>query len=229
MNDSTSAVIPLKGAQRMIADRMHKSLAETAQLTFHAQCQTLALTQRRGAIRDAGGKASILDLLSCYVATTLVDHPILNATLEDGEIRLHEAVNLGIAISLGNGALVAPALFNVQAMTLEMLSAARTELTTRARTGKLSVEEMVAGTFTVSNLGLTRVKYFTPILNIPQVAILGIGGVEKRLVETEDGTVEGRDFMGLSLTFDHRAVNGAPAAAFLDALCDRIERAPAVR
>lgn len=229
MSKTVGEIIPLKGMQRMIADKMHKSLTDTAQLTHHAQCQTLALNQRRAVIRDAGGRASMQDLLLYYIVATLVEHPRLNATLEDGETRLYEAVNLSIAVSLDNGMLVAPAIFSAQEMTLEALSVARAELTARARSGKLAVKEMTEGTFTVSNLGLTRVKYFTPILNIPQVAILGIGGSEQRLVKRVDGVVESLSFMGLSLTFDHRAVNGAPAATFLDALCTRIENAPAVQ
>lgn len=224
----TGAIIPLKGMRKMIADNMHKSLATTAQLTHHAQCDTTALDARRRAIRAAGGTASVQDLLIYYMVTTLVDHPALNGTLENGEIRLHTAVHLSIAISLEDGLLVAPALFDAQAMSLEALAAARRELTQRARIGKLTVPEMTGGTVTVTNLGLTRVQYFTPILNAPQIAIIGVGGREQRLVQDVDGNVETRAFMGLSLTFDHRAVNGEPAAVFLDALCQRIEQAPSL-
>ncbi|WP_435104120.1 2-oxo acid dehydrogenase subunit E2 [Arhodomonas sp. AD133] len=225
-NGSTQTVIPLKGMRGMIAEKMHNSLASTAQLTHHAECDVSALLRRRGLIREHGGTASVQDLLMYYVTATLVEHPALNGTLEDGEIRLSEAVHLSIAVSLENGLLVAPALFDAQAMSLEALATARRELTERAHAGKLSVKEMTGGTATVSNLGLTRVRFFTPILNAPQIAIVGIGGTEERLTRAPDGSIAGRPYMGLSLTFDHRAVNGAPAAAFLDALCQRIEQAP---
>ncbi|MGH8111612.1 MAG: 2-oxo acid dehydrogenase subunit E2 [Rhodanobacteraceae bacterium] len=223
----SDAVIPLRAMRKMIADKMRQSLATTAQLTHHAECDASALARRRAVVRAAGGRVSVYDLLIHYIVATLREYPVLNATLEDGEIHLHAAVNVSIAVSLDDGLLVAPAIFDAQEMTLAELSAARRELTVRARAGKLSVREMTGGTITVSNLGLTRVKYFTPILNVPQVAVIGIGGSEQRLVPTQDGSVESRAFMGLSLTFDHQAVNGAPAAAFLDALCRRIEKAPA--
>lgn len=225
-SDSLGEVIPLKGMRGMIADKMHKSLANTAQLTHHARCDVTALDRRRAAIRDAGGAASVQDILLYYLVATLREYPAVNGTLEENEIRLHDAVSLSVAVSLDGGLLVAPALFDVQAMTLENFAAARRELVARAQAGKLSVKEMTGGTFTVSNLGLTRVRYFTPILNIPQIAIIGIGGREEQLTRMADGNIESRFFMGLSLTFDHRAVNGEPAAAFLEALCRRIEEAP---
>ncbi|MBB3183281.1 pyruvate/2-oxoglutarate dehydrogenase complex dihydrolipoamide acyltransferase (E2) component [Halomonas fontilapidosi] len=93
----------------------------------------------------------------------------------------------------------------------------------QAQAGTLSVRELTGATFTVSNLGRSRAYHFTPILNVPQVAILGIGGSEARVVPDEAGGVLTAEVIGLSLTFDHRAVNGAPAAAFLDTLVERIE------
>lgn len=228
MSETSSEDIPLRGAQQMIAEKMHKSLMQAAQLTHHTQCSAFAFEQRRATIHDTGGKASVQDLVNHYLVSTLVEHPMFNATFENNTIRLHKAVHLSIAMSLDDGMLVAPALFDTQEMTLKRLSDERRELAVRARAGKLSVREMTGGTCTVSNLGLSRVKYFTPILNIPQVAIIGIGAIEQRLIKAEDGQIENYPFLNLSLTFDHRVVNGAPAAAFLDALCSRIERAPAV-
>ena len=93
----------------------------------------------------------------------------------------------------------------------------------KAQAGKLSVKELTGATFTVSNLGLSRVHHFTPILNPPQVAILGVGGIQRRLELGPSGELVEVEWMGLSLTFDHRAVNGSPAAEFLDDLCRRIE------
>lgn len=99
---------------------------------------------------------------------------------------------------------------------------ARWALIEQARAGRLGVKALTGATFTVSNLGRSRVHHFTPLLNLPQVAVLGIGGAETRAVPDSDGW-RAVEVIGLSLTFDHRAVNGAPAAAFLDALCERIE------
>jgi pyruvate dehydrogenase E2 component (dihydrolipoamide acetyltransferase) len=103
------------------------------------------------------------------------------------------------------------------------LRAARQDLAVRARANKLSVTEMTGGTFTISNLGLTRVEHFTPIINAPQICILGIGRMTDRAVRGPDGGIELRPHVGLSLTFDHRALDGAPAGDLLTAICAEIE------
>lgn len=224
-NKLTDRVIPLRAMRKMIADKMRESLTTTAQLTHHAACDGTVLAARRAALKDAGSEVSVQDLLLHDIIATLRQHPALNATLEQGEIRMSESVHLSVAVALDDGMLVAPAIFDAQAMSLDALAAARRDVTARARTGKLSVKEMTGGTITVTNLGLSRVHFFTPILNVPQVAIIGIGGRVEKLVQTSDGKLESRSFIGLSLTFDHQAVNGAPAADFLTALCRRIEGA----
>lgn len=215
--------IPLKGMRGMIAARMLQSLQTTAQLTHHASAGLGAVEALRSRCREQGQAVpSLQDLLLRLVVQTLADFPALNATLEENRIVRHAAVNLGLAIPLPDDLLVAPALFDAQNLSLGQLPEVRRTLTERAQAGKLGVRELTGATFTVSNLGRSRVHHFTPILNVPQVAILGIGGMERRAVPSSQGWQE-EAFIGLSLTFDHRAVNGAPAAAFLDALCERIE------
>ena len=215
--------LPLKGMRKMIAAKMSESLQTAAQLTHHAECELTALQARRAALKAAGSQASLQDLLLHAIVQTLGEHPALNATLQDNLITRHAAVHLGLAIPLPDDLLVAPALFDAEHLDPDGLAGARRALTDKALAGKLSVRELTGATVTVSNLGLSRVHYFTPILNVPQVAIVGIGGVQQRLQRGADGSLVERDFIGLSLTFDHRAVNGGPAAAFLDALCERIE------
>jgi pyruvate dehydrogenase E2 component (dihydrolipoamide acetyltransferase) len=149
----------------------------------------------------------------------------MNGTLAEGAVHLSAAVHLGVAIALPGNLLVAPAIFNAGAMDLQARVAARRDLAERARTNRLTVPEMTGGTFTVSNLGLSRVRYFTPILNTPQIAILGIGRMQEVACRGEDDRIIWRTSMGLSLTFDHQAVDGAPAAAFLSDLCASIEEA----
>lgn len=215
--------LPLKGMRKMIAAKMSESLQTAAQLTHHAECELGALQARRAALKAAGTQASIQDLLLHAVVTTLKAHPALNATLEDNQITRHPAVHLGLAIPLPDDLLVAPALFDADRLDAEGLAEARRALVAKAQAGKLSVRELTGATVTVSNLGLSRVRFFTPILNVPQVAIIGIGGVQRRLERDAAGELLEREYLALSLTFDHRAVNGAPAADFLDALCACIE------
>ncbi|MBF8221240.1 2-oxo acid dehydrogenase subunit E2 [Halomonas sp. 328] len=221
--DGATAPIKLRGMRGMIASKMLQSLQQSAQLTHHASARLDALQALRRHCREAGLPVpSLQDLLLRLTVQTLGDFPALNATLEENCITRHTAVHLGLAIPLPDDLLVAPALFDAQALRLGELPEARRTLTEQARNGGLGVKALTGATFTVTNLGRSRVHHFTPLLNLPQVAILGIGGVESRAVPDSDGW-RAVEVIGLSLTFDHRAVNGAPAAAFLDALCARIE------
>ncbi|MBA4690831.1 2-oxo acid dehydrogenase subunit E2 [Stutzerimonas stutzeri] len=219
--------VPLKGMRKMIAAKMLESLQTTAQLTHHAECRLDALKARRAELKAAGSAVSVQDLVLLKVIETLKAHPGLNATLADEVIHHHAAVHLGLAIPLPGDLLVAPALFNAEQLDGEELCQARKALVDKALASKLSVKELTGATFTVSNLGLSRVHHFTPVLNPPQVAILGIGGVQRRLELSASGALVEVEWLGLSLTFDHRAVNGAPAADFLDDLCRRIEEGAA--
>ncbi|MEN2503901.1 2-oxo acid dehydrogenase subunit E2 [Stutzerimonas stutzeri] len=219
--------VPLKGMRKMIAAKMLESLQTTAQLTHHAECRLDALKARRAELKAAGSAVSVQDLVLLKVIETLKAHPGLNATLADEVIHHHAAVHLGLAIPLPGHLLVAPALFNAEQLDGEELCQARKALVDKALASKLSVKELTGATFTVSNLGLSRVHHFTPVLNPPQVAILGIGGVQRRLELSASGALVEAEWLGLSLTFDHRAVNGAPAADFLDDLCRRIEEGAA--
>lgn len=217
-------VIPLRGMRGMIADNMRRSLDQAAQLTHHAECNASALLATKKRLAEQGIKVSVEDLVAEAVVTTLAKHPHLNGRVEDKEIRLHEPVHLSFAMALPGNLLAAPTLFNAQQLSLADRSSARRELAARARTGKLTVPEMTGGTFTLSNLGLSRVQFFTPIINLPQIAILGIGETRQRPWVQPDGSLRVCPLMGLSLSFDHRAVDGAPAAAFLTDLCNLIER-----
>ncbi|MBY4675023.1 dihydrolipoamide acetyltransferase family protein [Marinobacterium arenosum] len=217
-------VIPLRGVRGMIADNMRKSLDEAAQLTHHADCDATALFETKDRLAEQGVKVSIEDLIAQAVVAALGRHPELNGRVEQGEIRLSSRVHLSMAMALPGNLLVAPAIFDACELPLMERSAARRDLLQRARSGKLSVTEMTGGTFTISNLGLSRVRHFTPIVNLPQIAILGIGETRRKPWVMKDGRIAVRRIMGLSLSFDHRAVDGAPAAAFLSDLCEQIEQ-----
>ena len=221
--DSGDQVLKLSGMRGMIAGKMLESLATTAQLTHHAECDATGLLVRKSQLKEKGVKASVEDVLIDAVVATLAKHPGLNGTLKDKEITLAGKINLGVAIALPGDLLVAPAILDAGSMTLEQRVAARRDMAERARANKLSVTEMTGGTFTMSNLGLSRVRFFTPILNAPQLAILGVGQTALR-PWVHNGEIKPRSVMGLSLTFDHRAVNGAPAGDFLTDLCAAIEQ-----
>lgn len=222
--DVPDRVIPLSGMRGMIASKMKESLSSSAQLTHIAECDASALNAAKALLAERNVRASVEDLLIHAVIASLRKHPNLNARLEENSVRVPSGMNISCAIALPGDLLVAPTILNADSMSLEQRIEARRDLVERARTNKLSVKEMTAGTFTISNIGLSRVRFFTPILNMPQVAILGVGETALRPWVVADGKIEPRPIMGLSLTFDHRAVNGAPAGNFLTDLCQSIEQ-----
>ena len=174
-------------------------------------------------LADAGTKVSVEDLLMLAVIRALKKNPDANGRVEGKEVHLSDAIDLCVAIALPGNLLVAPAIFGAGDMDVSGLRTARQDLAARAKTNKLSVKEMTGGTFTVSNLGLPRVEHFTPIINAPQICILGIGKLTDRAVRAGDGGIELRPHVGLSLTFDHRAIDGAPAGDLLTSICEEIE------
>lgn len=138
--------------------------------------------------------------------------------------QIHTEHNINVAISVAGG-LVAPTLRDVGSKSVEAISLERRELVAKAKSARLTPSEMREGTFTISNLGLRNIQFFTPIINRPQLAILGIGKITPRAALHTDGKVISRPMLGLSLTVDHRVIDGDPAGLFLSTLSDYVERA----
>jgi pyruvate dehydrogenase E2 component (dihydrolipoyllysine-residue acetyltransferase) len=199
--------VRLEGMRKAIARNMTESLREMAQLTLHRMVDTAMLTQFRTHARDL--QPSINHLVLACVARVLTKHPSVNATLENDTISRWRCVHLGMAVAVSEGLFV-PVVRNADTLSLEALGGETTRLLKLAREGRLTIADMQGATFTVSNLGGLGVDAFTPIINPPQVAILGVGRIF-------GGS------MTLSLTIDHRALDGAPAAEFLRDLAEMLE------
>jgi pyruvate dehydrogenase E2 component (dihydrolipoamide acetyltransferase) len=167
-----------------------------------------------------GLRLTYTDLLIQEVAALLGEHGLLNAALMDDRIVVSEEVHMGFAVALEDG-LIVPVIRDAHRKSLGDIVRERVELAGKAQAGTLSLEEIEGGTFTISNLGSFGADAFTPIVNPPQCAILGLGRIVEKPVAT-DGEVVIRPTMWLSLTFDHRLVDGAPAARFLHALAERL-------
>ena len=215
--------VPMSGVRRAIARSMHASLSEMAQLTLNASFDATALLEYRKQLKagaEAMGlsKISLNDMVMYAVSRVLPEHPAINATLTDNTLRIYKHANLGLAVDTERGLLV-PTIFATDTLSLSRLAASNKAAAAKARDGALTPDEMSGASFTVTNLGSLGVESFTPVINPPQVAILGVCATVNRL--RDDGTVY--PAMGLSLTFDHRAVDGAPAAKFLKALCTALE------
>ena len=217
---------PLKGVRRIIAERMRNSLATTAQLTFNGSApaaQLVALRNRFKASDPQRGLAEVTvgDLVNYVVAQVVPRFPALNAHLVDGSLKMFEQLNLGLAVDTPRGLLV-PVIRNASGLSLAALSVESKRLAAACIAGTVKAEELTGATFTVSNLGALGVESFTPVLNAPEVGILGVSAIVPRPVLGPDGTVKIELRIGLSLTIDHQVIDGAPAARILKAIADGI-------
>ncbi|MBM3979280.1 MAG: 2-oxo acid dehydrogenase subunit E2 [Planctomycetes bacterium] len=216
--DVTSSKTSAKphAARAVIAARMMESRATTAPVTLTSLVDATNLVNLRAQFKAAGGDVpSYTDILFKLVAVALQKHPALAARWTDAGIVPAASIDIGFAVDTDAGLLV-PVVRDVPALGLRAVAARTKELIDRARGGTLSARDM-GGCFTITNLGAFGIDAFTPIINPPECAILGIGRIERRPVMDGDRVV-GRDQLTLSLTFDHRIVDGAPAARFLQAL-----------
>jgi pyruvate dehydrogenase E2 component (dihydrolipoamide acetyltransferase) len=223
-------VIPVDATRRTIAERMMRNAHGTAPVTlmtsidatnlFNLRQQFEAVGQGQGG--TAGAEAiGYTDIVVKLVALALERHPMLNARWHGDQILLFRRIHIGIAIDTNVGVL-APVIRDVPDLSLRQLAARAHDLIDRARRRALKVEELQGATFTVSNLGHFGVDAFTPIINLPQCAVLGLGRILRQAVVV-DQQFAARDRMTLSLTFDHRVVDGAPAAQFLQTLGSLLE------
>lgn len=220
--------VPLAGMRRAIAERMLRSVREAPQFTVSVDVEmsrALALVEDLATWmeREGGPRVTLTALLVKACAWALRRHPALNATLEGEEILEWEAVNIGVAVAVPEG-LVVPVIHDVDRRGLVEIAQVLEEKAKRAREGHLRPEDVLGGTFTLSNLGMYGVDRFTAILNPPQAAILAVGRVAKRPAVGEGDRVEVRPMATLTLTADHRIVDGAQAARFLDDLRMVLER-----
>jgi pyruvate dehydrogenase E2 component (dihydrolipoamide acetyltransferase) len=212
--------IPFIGMRQMIAERMTQSLQTMAQVTIHAEVDATELVRLREQLKEEFD-LTYTDLLVKAVAKALKVHPILNAALVGDEIHLLGEIHIGVAVALEEGLLV-PVVRDAARKTLQEIAQETRRLAQGAREGTLTVDEVTGSTFTVTNLGAYGVDGFTPIINPPEVAILGVGQiVDKPAIH--DGQIVPRSIMVLSLTIDHRIVDGAPGAEFLRTVREILE------
>lgn len=215
-------LIPFTAMRRAIAEGMMYSLRSTAQLTLTARADVTALVELREVLRQRwNAQISYTDLIVKAAAVALREHPLLNSTLAEEGIVLHDEIDIGVAVALEQG-LIVPVVRAADRRTVLGIHRAVQDLAERARRGALSVDEVTGGTFTVTNLGMYGVETFTPILNPPEPAILGVGRIAEELA-LRSGQVTARSRMMLSLTIDHRIVDGAPGAAFLQTVTRLLE------
>lgn len=222
---STSA--PLKGVRKVVAKRMMESLTSTAQLTLNTTANAAGILAMRKKVKNAHealglNKITLNDLVCFAVSRTLLKYPVFNAHLEDGVLTEFEQVHLGFACDTPRGLLV-PVIRSAQALGLKAFSDEAKRLAGGAIEGSLSPEFLSGGTFTVSNIGSFGIETFTPVINLPQTAILGVGAITPRPTVAADGSIGVEQRLNLSLTIDHQVIDGADGARFLRDLVAAIE------
>lgn len=209
--------------QRMAAAHLSKSHLETAPITLLGEAEVDALVALREAlnavdVRDRGPRISLTALLVKITARALQAHPTLNSTFIEGQVRISDVVHMGVALSLPDDNLVVPVIRDVGHRSLADVARALADAGERARTGRLSLEDVRGATFTLTNPGSVRsAQWSTPIIALPQCAILGVGSVKRKPVVRYEQVVPGW-ILPTSLTVDHRVVNGVPAQRFVDTL-----------
>lgn len=226
--------VPYVGIRKLIGDRMMQSLTEHAQLTLNGSADASGLLAYRKTVKD-GAEAmglpniTLNDMIGFVVARTLLRFPELNAlfTKSAGVLQQYHQVHLAFAVDTPRGLMV-PVIRNAHALSLAGLSTESLRLAESCRAGSIDPDLLQGGTFTITNLGSLGVEHFTPVLNSPQVAILGIGAIDQKAVPAPDGNVRWQPTMALSLTIDHQVVDGAPAAKFLKAVSDGLANLPLV-
>jgi pyruvate/2-oxoglutarate dehydrogenase complex dihydrolipoamide acyltransferase (E2) component len=210
--------VPLSDVRKTIAERMLTSLQQSAQLTIMAEADVTELRQFHQMARAEIETTTSLDLtytdlLVIAVAKALKEHPILNSAFRGDKIEVFEKVHMGIAVATDRG-LIVPVLRDADGKSLAEVARSRRGLVDMAREGKLSIEDVEGGTFTITNLGMFGVGFFTPITNPPQSSILGIGAIVEK-PSVVNGQISARWMMPLSFTFDHRVADGSQAGQFL--------------
>lgn len=211
--------------RKTIANRLQKSYREAVHVTVNrtVDAEELLAAADAASETDEGVDPKVTDVLLCALSDALAAHPAFNATFEDGTHHIYEEQNVGVAIAIEDG-LVTPVMADIGSMSLSGIANERRRLTQKVQKGNYTMSTFQGGTFTMSNLGTLGVDSFDPVINPPEIALLGLGRVtEPAIAVGEDITF--RRQMTTSLSFDHRVVDGADAARFLGTLAENLDRA----
>ena len=220
-------IIPLKGWRKILAERMLDSHLKNAEVTQMREVDVTGLADLRQSIngrieKEFGFRVSYTHLLMKATAQAIRQHPMINSSLIDEEIRIHNDINIGMAVALDSGGLLTPVIRQTDQKSIVDVGREAMEFAQQVRTRRFSLDILQGGTFTVTNAGMYGTDFVTPLINMPQSAALGVGRLVQKPV-VRDNQIVIRTMMGLSLTYDHRVLSGAPAAQFFQTLQDIIE------
>lgn len=219
----------LQGMRKTIAERMMRSTQSTASVTNQRKVDITNLMAFRSEMKARTNGTvdksafSINTLLTRAVVLALGDMPEINAWYYNGEHIINEEVHIGMATAIDDG-LVVPVIKNADRMTVSKLGETIKDVTTKARQGTLDGDLYSGSTFSITNLGGNGIEYFTPIINTPEVAILGVGAMQSELAFDDEKNVIEKQMLPLSMTYDHQLIDGAPAAEFMQLIADYLEQ-----
>ncbi|MDI3535289.1 MAG: hypothetical protein PWQ82_1654 [Thermosediminibacterales bacterium] len=219
--DESAQKIPLAGMRKVIAQRMSQSAFTSPHVTITMEVDMTEAKRIKEKLEESKIKITYTDILIKSAAKALLDFPAVNSSLIEENIIRHSNINIGIAVALDEG-LIVPVIKDADKKTIHEISKIRKDLVKRAREGRLNSDEVTGGTFTITNLGMFGVEMFTPIINPPESAILGVGGINEKPVGVK-GEILLRPMMWLSLSHDHRTIDGALAAEFLQRIKHYLE------
>jgi len=218
-----ASTTPLTGVRKIVSEGMATSVHTAARVTLFREVDVTEFVRLRQRFKEQGASISYNDILVQICAVALREHPEANARLGNGEIEHLDRVNVGLAVETDRGLLV-PVIHNADRLSISRVAAESARLVEAARTGRSLPDDLSGGTFTITNLGMFGVEGFTPVINLPECCILGVGRIlRKPVVIGEDDTLAVRPMMTISLVFDHRVIDGATAARFLDRIAQLIQ------
>ena len=218
-----TTTIPFAGVRKIVSERMEISARTTARVTLFREANAAALIELREKFKAHGLNVSYNDIFIRLCALSLREYPNANARMGEGQIEILDQVNIGLSVDTDRGLLV-PVVHNADQLTIPQIAAETQRLVVAARNQRILPDDMGGGTFTITNLGMLGVEGFTPVINLPECCILGVGKIVRKpvVVDSKD-MVMVRPMMALSLVFDHRVIDGAPAARFFDRIVQLTE------
>lgn len=216
-------VKPLNGHRKIIGEKMTESLIRSPQGTISTRVDMTGVITLRDSFQDMGLKVSFTDILVKAAALAVKENPVINSSVQDDMILSYRSINIGVAVGL-EGSLYVPVIKNADKKSIKEISNELKEFTEALKEGSLRQEDLSGGTFTISNLGMFDVDFMTPIINPPEAGILAVGKTRKEAVVDVDDTIKIRPVAIISLTIDHRVMDGIPAARFLETFKRIIEK-----
>ncbi len=222
----TSARRKMSGIRKVISKRMLHSVQSVPHVTLTSEIDMTNIKDLRQSLlpiieKQTDLRITYTDILVKAVGSAMTRHPQINISIDGDEIIQHSSVNIGVAVAIEDG-LIVPVIHDAAHKGLAEIVKQSKQLGKLARSNQLTSENLTGATFTISNLGMYAIDAFTPIINLPEIAILGVGRIQEKPVVV-NGSIEVRSMMAVSLSFDHRAIDGAPAAAFLTELKQILE------